>query len=136
MSNLLSASALLAALNRLEAEATGGAPVCFAVADRAGDTAAFLRMDGTPERAVALAKNKAYTSFRMGCTTAAFHDRLLREQLFLADFCDPRFTTLAGGVPILDGQGACIGGIGISGRKPEDDAALALRMADILMHMA
>ena len=52
---------------------------------------------------------------RMELTTQAFHDRLVRENLSIADFCDPGFSTLPGGVPVFDETGRCIGGVGISG---------------------
>ena len=61
------------------------------------------------------------------------HDRLVRENLSIADFCDPGFSTLPGGVPVFDETGRCIGGVGISGRKPQEDAELAERLAQKLM---
>ena len=119
-------------LNRLEAEAAGGPPVCLAVVRRSGVLAALVSLDGTPERAVSLAQRKAYTAMRMECPTRSFHERLLRESLSLADFCDSTFTSLEGGVPLFDHGGRCIGGLGISGLKPEEDGALAERLARIL----
>ena len=65
---------------------------------------------------------------RMELTTQAFHDRLVRENLSIADFCDPGFSTLPGGVPVFDETGRCI-----SGRKPQEDAELAERLAQKLM---
>ena len=124
---------LLHLLNRLEAEAEGGPPVCLAVVHRSGVLAALLSLDGTPERAVPIARRKAYTAMRMECATKGFHERLLREGLSLADFCDPAFTSLEGGVPLFDQGGRCIGGLGISGRKPEEDGALAERLGRLLM---
>lgn len=123
---------LLHLLNRLEAEAAGGPPVCLAVVRRSGALAALLSMDGTPERAVSIARSKAYTAMRMEIATRSFHERLLREGLSLADFCDPAFTSLEGGVPLFDQGGRCIGGLGISGRKPEEDGALAERLGCLL----
>ena len=81
----------------------------------------------------AIAQSKAYTAMRMELTTQAFHDRLVRENLSIADFCDPGFSTLPGGVPVFDETGRCIGGVGISGRKPQEDAELAERLAQKLM---
>ncbi len=125
-------SSIMKALAGLEAEAAGGAPVCVAVVNRTGQLAAFLSMDGTPERAGAIARAKAHTAMRMESTTQAFHDRIAREGLSASDFCDPLFTTLAGGVPVFNGEGRCIGGLGVSGRKPHEDAELAARLADKL----
>ena len=120
MEHILSTRVLLAVLNGLEAEARGGAPVCLAIVNCGGGLAALLTMDGTPERAVSIAQGKAYTALRMESSTKDFHERLLRERITIADFCDPAFTTLEGGIPLFDGNGKCVGGLGISGRKPAD----------------
>ena len=148
MNNAIPFRAVMDVLVRLESEAAGGAPVCVAIVNRTGKLAAFLSLDGTPERAGAIAQSKAYTAMRMELTTQAFHDRLVRENLSIADFCDPGFSTLPGGVPVFDETGRCIGGggvsggetpgepqggVGISGRKPQEDAELAERLAQKLM---
>ena len=121
MNNAIPFRAVMDVLDRLESEAAGGAPVCVAIVNR------------TPERAGAIAQSKAYTAMRMELTTQAFHDRLVRENLSIADFCDPGFSTLPGGVPVFDETGRYIGGVGISGRKPQEDAELAERLAQKLM---
>ena len=71
----------------------------------------------------------------MESSTKEFHERLLKERLTIADFCDPVFTTLEGGVPLFDEEGKCIGGLGISGRKPAEDGELAERLGCILMDL-
>ena len=111
MEAILSTRALLTVLNGLEAEARDGAPVCLAIVNRSGRLAALLAMDGTPERAIPIAQGKAYTALRMESSTRDFHERLLRERLTLADFCDPAFTTLEGGIPLFDENGNCVGGL-------------------------
>ena len=135
MEDILSAHALLGILNRLEAETRGGAPVCLAIVNRSGGLAALFRMDGAPDRAVPIAQGKAYTALRMESSTKEIHERLLKERLTIADFCDPVFTTLEGGVPLFDEEGKCIGGLGISGRKPAEDGELAERLGCILMDL-
>ena len=125
MEYILSTRVLLAVLNGLEAEARGGAPVCLAI----------VNCGGTPERAVSIAQGKAYTALRMESSTKDFHERLLRERITIADFCDPAFTTLEGGIPLFDGNGKCVGGLGISGRKPAEDGELAERLGRILMDL-
>lgn len=80
MNNAIPFRAVLDVLDRLESEAAGGAPVCVAIVNRTGKLAAFLSLDGTPERAGAIAQSKAYTAMRMELTTQAFHDRLVREK--------------------------------------------------------
>ena len=57
MNNAIPFRALMPVLNRLEAAASGGAPVCVAVVNRTGKLAAFLGLDGTPERAEAIARS-------------------------------------------------------------------------------
>ena len=136
MNNAIPFRAVMDVLVRLESEAAGGAPVCVAIVNRTGKLAAFLSLDGTPERAGAIAQSKAYTAMRMELTTQAFHDRLVRENLSIADFCDPGFSTLPGepaNAEIELPDGRCIGGVGISGRKPQEDAELAERLAQKLM---
>ncbi|MFQ9865962.1 MAG: heme-binding protein [Bilophila wadsworthia] len=59
----------------------------------------------------------------------------MRERITIADFCDPAFTTLEGGIPLFDGNGKCVGGLGISGRKPAEDGELAERLGRILMDL-
>ena len=93
-------------LDRLESEAAGGAPVCVAIVNRTGKLAAFLSLDGTPERAEAIARSKAYTAMRMESTTQAFHDRLIRENLSIADFCDPDFPRCPEACPYSTKPGA------------------------------
>ena len=61
------------------------------------------------------------------------YSRRIQAYLSIADFCDPGFSTLPGGVPVFDETGRCIGGVGISGRKPQEDAELAERLAQKLM---
>ena len=97
MNNAIPFRAVMDVLDRLESEAAGGAPVCVAIVNRTGKLAAFLSLDGTPERAGAIAQSKAYTAMRMELTTQAFHDRLVRENLSIADFCDPGFSTKTAG---------------------------------------
>lgn len=132
MKDILSTQALLTVLNGLEEEARGGGPVCLAIVNRSGRLAALLAQDGTPERAIPIAQSKAYTALRMESSTRDFHERLLRERLTLADFCDSAFTTLEGGIPLFDENGKCVGGLGISGRKPTEDGELAERLRRIL----
>jgi len=132
MRQALPARSLLNLLEKFEAEAGEGPPVCVAVVNASGELAAFLSMDGTPDRVVAIAQNKAYTAMRMESSTKAFRERLLCEQISVTDFCDASFTSLEGGVPLLGAQGRCIGGLGVSGRKTIEDHNLAVRLADML----
>lgn len=112
----------------------GNPPVCLCVVDGAGQLLHFSRMDGAPARLIPIVLAKAYTALRMGCPTETFRERLHNEQLTLADFCDPGFTSLPGGIPItMDGM--YLGAVGVSGRALSDDSALAKTYAQILYEM-
>jgi uncharacterized protein GlcG (DUF336 family) len=61
----------------------------------------------------------------MGGTTAAFLERLRREDIAIGYFCDPLLTALPGGALLEDGAGRVIGAVGISGLAPAEDQLLA-----------
>ena len=109
-----------------------GKPVCLFITGADLAILAALRQPGVPVRIEHMAKGKAYTCARMGCSTAALHQRLITEKLSLADFMDQGLTSMQGGVPFLSPEGAILAGIGVSGRLPEEDEALALKIRDIL----
>ncbi|GAA3539160.1 heme-binding protein [Zobellella aerophila] len=107
----------------------GGMPVCLAAVDHAGALIHLHRMDGAPERLISIATGKAYTAARMRVSTAMFRQRLLNEQLSLADFLDEKFTSLPGGLPLFD-QELVIGAVGVSGRTLEEDERLCQYFAE------
>ena len=107
-------------------------PICVSICDAYGLLLAFSRMDGTPLRCINIAQQKAYTSVRMGSSTAAFKQRLVNEGVTASDFCDESLTPLAGGQPIKNAMGVIIAGVGISGLKPEEDDALASEIVALL----
>jgi uncharacterized protein GlcG (DUF336 family) len=102
-----------------------GRPVCVAVTDERGALLAFTRMDGAPVRSIKLSEAKAYSAARLGVSTTAFHERLLRDGMPASYFADPTLTGLPGGAVIRSQSGATIGGIGISGLAPAEDQQLA-----------
>lgn len=108
------------------AETDGGGAVAVGVVDGTGELVAFVRDDGAPLRAVRIAVMKACTAARFGRDTAAVADSLRRSGRTLADYGDRRFTALAGGVPLVDDRGRTAGGLGVSGRAPEEDHDLAV----------
>lgn len=103
----------------------GGKPVAISVCDRDGALVALIKMDGVPSRSVSLSQHKAYTAVRMQTTTEAFMERIDREKIDIAYFCDPKLTPFPGGAPIKTLAGNIIGAIGISGRTSEEDQRLA-----------
>ncbi len=102
-----------------------GKPICVAVSDERGLLLAFLRMDGAPARSVELSQNKAYSAARLGTATAAFHERMLRENMPASYFGDPRLTGMPGGSVVSNREGRVLGGIGISGLAPAQDQEIA-----------
>jgi glc operon protein GlcG len=108
----------------MQAQAVGR-PACVAVTDERGALLAFSRMDGAPVRSVRLSEAKAYSAARLGVSTTAFHERLVRDGMPAGYFADPTLTGMPGGAVICDQSGATIGGIGISGLPPADDQRIA-----------
>jgi len=116
----------------LDGLAGEGKPVCIAVTDSDLALLFLLRQPGARVHIEHMAIGKAYTSARMGCTTEALHQRLVREQRALDYFMDHDMTAMQGGVPLLGGNGSVIAGIGVSGRLPEEDEVIALAIRDFL----
>ncbi len=108
-----------------------GRPICVSVCDSRGLLLAFNRVEGGNFRSVDMSQAKAYTAVRMGVDTDVFLERLQRENLSIAYFCDTKMTALPGGVALKDGNGNLVGGIGISGLKADEDAAVARAVADL-----
>ncbi len=113
-----------AAVDLAGADGAGG--VAAGVVDGTGELVAFLRSDGAPLRSIRIAVMKAYTAARFGRDTAAVARTLQASGRALAEYGDRRFTALAGGVALVDDRGRIAGGLGISGRAPEDDHELAV----------
>ena len=105
-------------------------PVTVAVVDSRGDLVYFARMDGAAPVSAPIAINKAYTSALTMMDTDAFAERdrgLGRE---LAIYGDEHFTYIKGGLTIHTNskgkkKGGLLGGIGVSGRSPDEDESLA-----------
>ncbi len=128
--NLQLAKALIeAAIEKATAEYKR--PICVSVCDTAGLLTAFNRVEGGHVRSVHLSQAKAYTAAVMGVDTDAFLERLQRENLSIAYFCDSKMTALPGGVVVKNAAGEVIGGLGISGMKAEEDAAVARAAVEI-----
>ena len=108
-------------------------PVCVAVCDRQGFLLAFGRMEGAPVRSIQISQGKAYSAARMGVSTPAFLERLKREGLEIALFCDPLLTALPGGSLLKDASGVAIGAIGVSGLTPTEDQLITDSIADFVL---
>ena len=100
-------------------------PVALAIADEYGAPILLLRQDGAPARMLSRARSKAYSAARLGLDTVEFRDRHVKaKQRTLDDWGDPMLTTLQGGLSIKT-NGACVGGIAMSGNTTLRDEALA-----------
>lgn len=113
------AVAILAAC-RAEAERLG-LKMAIAVADDGGYPILLDRMEGAGVITSSVAIDKARTAAMMGRPTKALADRVRDEPALLR--LEP-YMPMTGGLPILvDGQ--CVGGVGLSGGRPEQDEAIA-----------
>jgi len=109
----------------------GGKPVAVAVVDDRGDLVVFARQDGVAHRSVRIAQDKAYTSALQESSTRDFVASLKKAERPIAAFADPRYVGLAGGV-LLEGGGALVGAVGVSGRSADEDHELASEGAKTL----
>ena len=100
-------------------------PMAVTVIDHAGQTIAFIKMDGSPLMAEPMAKGKAYTAVGMGQPTSMWEDAGAASPSFAGSITAiPGFTPFGGGLPILV-DGTLVGAIGVSGGTTEDDINVA-----------
>ena len=102
--------------------------VSVAVVDDKGSLIAFYRMIDAPIPTVDIARNKAWTAatFRMPSSEIKrFGDPAMPNCGFNTQNENDRLTTIAGGIPIKDGD-KVIGSIGICGGSPDEDAKIGL----------
>lgn len=122
----VSSDSAMALVTAVIAEAgKNGWKVAVAVVDTHGDLLAAQRMDGVPAAINGFARDKAYTAAMTSKTTKAFGERMASSDgLRLGLSTRDRLITWGGGLPIfLDG--ACVGGIGVSGAQDFEDIACA-----------
>ncbi|MCI4644636.1 MAG: heme-binding protein [Hyphomonadaceae bacterium] len=89
--------------------------VAVAVCDQAGDMMAYARMDGTLPAAADIAQWKG--------KSAALYQRPTTETAEWNAPEAPHISTFMGGLPIFTGDGAPLGGVGVSGAPSEFDEA-------------
>ena len=94
-------------------------PICVAILDPYGFLIAFARQEGAPIRSIEISQRKAFTAVRMGVTTAAFLERIRKQNIEVGWFGDG-LCALPGGAVLKDGSA-----IGISGLAAEQDQAIA-----------
>jgi uncharacterized protein GlcG (DUF336 family) len=125
----------LAAASRMLDEAMavrkreGLLPLAVAVLDAGGNLVAFKREDGSGVLRYDIAVGKAAAALGMGMSTRLIRDRLAARPAFqnaLAAASQGRFIPVPGGVLVLDGAGAAVGAIGISGDASDKDEYCAI----------
>ena len=91
-------------------------PVAIAIVDATGELVYFMKMDNSSPLYGKMAINKAYTvvHFEMDNVMQFFKP----QGLDISAFPDPKFTPM-GGTVIKTSDGAVLGGIGASGRRPD-----------------
>lgn len=99
-------------------------PLVMAVVDENGELLCYAAMDGARPMPRRLAFKKAYTAAVAGADTLAYAERLKSMGRSVADLGDPNLTNVQGGLCIVK-DGAVLGGIGVSGRRAEEDEEVA-----------
>lgn len=101
--------------------------VCIAVADDGGHLLHFQRLDGAPLHSIAVAMGKAQAAAYGRRPSKAYEDVIAGGRtafLTLAAANGGNFVALEGGEPIMV-DGVCIGSVGVSGVKSDQDAQVA-----------
>ncbi|MBU2865220.1 heme-binding protein [Reinekea forsetii] len=101
--------------------------IAVAVVDNHGELVGFARTDNVAKHAIVLAQNKAYTSARDRQKTSSLAQWARETHKGLSYWTDPKFTGIAGGVPI-EVKGKVLGAMGVSGLAEADDEALVVEV--------
>ena len=103
-----------------------GLEATISVVDVSGGIVAVARMDGPGASTVNAATGKATYSGTRGRTTEDFIETRLKHDdvLFRAVTQNPTTFLVPGGYPLMV-EGRCVGGVGVSGGKYQDDVKIA-----------
>lgn len=103
-----------------------GVPMAIAIVDSVGLLKSFHRMDGLDRSAtITLVQSKAFTAASFRTPTHMLAENSNENPAFQNSLVNiPNFTLIAGGFPISDGD-VVIGGIGVGGGSPDQDAEVA-----------
>ncbi|HTI16380.1 MAG TPA: heme-binding protein [Trinickia sp.] len=99
-----------------------GWKVSIAVVDDGGHPLGFMRLDGASPGSAYMATEKARSSSLGRRESKAFEDMINNGRY--AYLSSPFTATLEGAVPVLI-DGHCVGAVGVSGVKSEQDAQVA-----------
>ena len=113
-----------AILQAAEAEAVANHwNVAIAVVDAGGHLLGFQRLNGTPAVSAHIAQAKANTS-ALGCRESKIYEDVINQGRTSFLSAPAISGLLEGGVPIMK-DGVCIGAVGVSGVKSNEDAQIA-----------
>ncbi|MDN5251138.1 heme-binding protein [Betaproteobacteria bacterium LSUCC0117] len=113
-----------AILQAAEAEAVANNwNVAIAVVDDGGHLLGFQRLNGTPAVSAHIAQAKANTS-ALGCRESKIYEDVINQGRTSFLSAPAISGLLEGGVPIMK-DGVCIGAVGVSGVKSNEDAQVA-----------
>jgi len=112
-----------------EAEAKkNGWNVCIAILDDGGHLLHLVRMDGATPANARIALEKGRTAAETRRSTANWQERVRARPEMLRM---PQVTPVQGGLPIVV-EGACVGGVGVSGVQSHEDEQIAKAGIDAL----
>ncbi len=127
---LQTAQAIASACHALAREQ--GWRMAVAVNDETGRLMHFSRTEGAVPISVAVAQLKADTSSLMPISTRSFRAAARHNQG--AERLQ-NITTVAGGLPVLDGRGQAVGSVGVSGGDEDQDETCALAALSAVKEM-
>ena len=107
-------------------------PISMAIVDDLGNLLAYARTDGSRPLGARNCIKKAYTSAISGFDSAAYVERLKSLGITVGEMGDPVLLSAPGAVVVRNpGDGAILGGIGVSGlpsgQADEDTARAGLK---------
>ena len=107
-------------------------PIAIVIADSGGNTVLLHKLDNTQHLSVKIAENKAKTAVNLRRPTKLLQDAVANGGAALRLLAVDGLLPLEGGIPIIV-DGKIIGGIGVSGVTPAQDAEAAQTGIDALL---
>ena len=122
---------IVEAAKRKAAEINTKMDIC--VVDAGGNLKAFVRMDGAWLGSIDISMKKARTARWFDMNTGEI-GKLSQPggPLYNIEHSNGGLITFPGGIPLKDGRGNVVGGIGVSGSSVENDHTVAAAGADAL----
>jgi uncharacterized protein GlcG (DUF336 family) len=129
--SLDAAQKIVEAAKRKAAEINTKMDIC--VVDAGGNLKAFVRMDGAWLGSIDISFKKARTARWFDMNTGEI-GKLSQPggPLYNIEHSNGGLITFPGGIPLKDGRGNVVGGIGVSGSSVENDHTVAAAGADAL----